>query len=171
MQQTTTDKEQQMTSSEQLREKAAQHDRDAAESFARCDTDGFLSQWASGLNAQRDRLQADIQDAGGIATFGRYQLVSLHDGQPVNAKIINGKFGQCWAFMNDNGSFTGKFISAHPKRKATMAKKGYREDEVEFVAEATADLRGANATSVRAIVRPKDSKVEYDRVIGLGDQR
>jgi hypothetical protein len=41
----------------------------AAESFERCDTDGFLSQWASGLSAQRAALQAEIVRSGGRAQF------------------------------------------------------------------------------------------------------
>lgn len=39
------------------------------ESFQRCDTDGFLSQWALGIGARRDQLQAEILRHGGVAAF------------------------------------------------------------------------------------------------------
>ncbi len=160
---------------EQLRESAAQHDQNAADSFERCDTDGFLSQWASTITAQKEREQADILDAGGIATFGRYELQTL-DGEAVNAKIINGRHGLCWALMDDDDKFTGEFIGAHPVRESTLAKKGYREVEHEFVAEAVADIKGngtglSGAATCRVITRPKDFKVQWDRCIGLGDCR
>jgi hypothetical protein len=39
------------------------------ESFARCDTDGFLSQWAHDIGAQRDERQAKLLRNGGHASF------------------------------------------------------------------------------------------------------
>src|SRR5690606_26317917 len=54
---------------EELREMARGRDREAADSFDRCDTDGALSQWASGINAQKYRLQADIAENGGMWEF------------------------------------------------------------------------------------------------------
>lgn len=38
-------------------------------SFQRCDTDGFLSQWANGLVGERERLQVEILRNGGNALF------------------------------------------------------------------------------------------------------
>lgn len=153
---------------EELRESAARHESDARESFERCDTDGFVSQWASGLNAQRDRCEADIQEAGGVATFGRYALEDL-DGNRVAAKLIRGKFGPCWALLDSTGEFTGEFVGAHPRRASTLERKGYREAVDYFVAEAVADLWGTNATNVQVITRPKDRTLAWDLVDGLGD--
>ncbi len=42
---------------------------EAAASFERCDTDGFLSQWAHGISAQQAVLQAAIVRRGGRAEF------------------------------------------------------------------------------------------------------
>lgn len=39
------------------------------ESFQRCDTDGFLSQWALNIGAQRDRRQIEVLRNGGYARF------------------------------------------------------------------------------------------------------
>jgi hypothetical protein len=156
-----------------LRAEAARHEANAAESWERSDTDGFLSQWASGINAQKARAEADIAEAGGIATFSRYVLEDL-EGNAVAAKLINGRYGLCWALEDAAGKFTGEFITAHPARAATLERKGYREREEEFVAEATASIAAngtglSGAATARVITRPKDTKVRYDRVIGLGD--
>lgn len=39
------------------------------ESFQRCDTDGFLSQWAHGITAELNNRQEEILRDGGSATF------------------------------------------------------------------------------------------------------
>lgn len=111
---------------EQLRAAAAKLEDAKEESFQRCDTDGFVSQWAFGLTAQVKRLQADIVEAGGISQFtGLFTL----EGQRVRAKLIKTRYGTAWAFCDEQDKFTGKFINAFPQKPETMAKKGYREDD------------------------------------------
>ena len=157
------------------RRQAAQHEQNAADSFERSDTDGFLSQWASGINAQVERAKAAIVEAGGIATFYTYELRDL-DGELVPAKLIDGQFGPCWALLDEAGDFTGTFIGAHPKRVSTLERKGYREERVAFVAPATADTHGsgrglAGAASVQVITRPKGPDApRWDGLVGLGDR-
>lgn len=120
-----------ITKAEELRAEAAACDRKAQESFDRCDTDGFLSQWADGITAQQKRLQADIEENGGVWEFPA--LFDL-EGNRVRAKLahIYSKFAYCevamWVFRDKNDHPVGKkFIPAFPKRESTMAKKGYRE--------------------------------------------
>jgi len=108
-------------------EKAAECERRAAESFERCDTDGFLSQWADGLNARKYRLQADIDANGGMWDFPALFDLS---GKEVPAKLIRGKYGLVWSLTDADGKFTGQFVAAFPKREATMTAKGYREGSV-----------------------------------------
>src|SRR6476661_6496069 len=84
-------------------------DQAAYDSFERCDTDGFLSQWASGLNAQKHRLQAEIEDNG-----GKWEFPALFDldGNLVPAKLISTRYGMSWALLdpaNPEGSFLGFF--------------------------------------------------------------
>jgi hypothetical protein len=110
-----------------LRAEAAQHESDAYESFERCDTDGALSQWASGLNAQLKRAQAAIAEAGGVAWFAA--LVDAETGEWVPSKLIDGRYGTCWAILDETGTFIGEFVSAFPARESTMLRKGYRETE------------------------------------------
>lgn len=92
---------------EELRNKAAIHAENARESFERCDTDGFLSQWASGLQSRLCQTQAEIVENGGQAEFwGLFDL----EGNRIAAKLINGKFGACWALCDANRNFTGRFV-------------------------------------------------------------
>lgn len=97
------------TKADQLRAEAAAHDAKAEESFERCDTDGFVSQWASGLSAQRAWRQADIEEAGGVAEFrGLY-----HGSRRVAAKLIRSPYGVCWLLREDEVSRYGrKFVPA-----------------------------------------------------------
>jgi hypothetical protein len=63
-----------MESAKQYRDEAAKLDQRAQESFERCDTDGFLSQWASQESARKCRIQADIIEKGGVECFtGLYE--------------------------------------------------------------------------------------------------
>lgn len=114
-----------MATAQTLRDDAARLDQAAADSFDRCDTDGFLSQWANGITARMKRLQADIEDAGGVYEFAA--LFDAETGDRVPAKLIPGRYGTCWALCDVAGQFTGQFIGAFPARESTMLRKGYRE--------------------------------------------
>lgn len=150
---------------EQLREQAKASDRRRIESEQRSDTDGFLSQWASGLGAQEKRLEADLVEAGGEAYFARDELHTL-DGYPAPAKLIRTKFGLAWALEDVNGRFTGEFITAHPKRESTMEKKGYREVETFFRVPAKVKIVGTGtglSGNAWVSIVPRDPDVKYDR--------
>ena len=53
------------------------------ESFQRSDTDGFLSQWALSIGANKDRENARILDNGGCATFP----VLVFEGEDLAHKL------------------------------------------------------------------------------------
>ena len=74
-------------SGEELRNMAAANRKAAQESFDRCDTDGFLSQWASGITAMLYDKQAAIADAGGKWEF--WGLFRASDGKRVRAKQVS----------------------------------------------------------------------------------
>jgi hypothetical protein len=81
-----------MATAQQLRTDAAAHEAEAVASFDRCDTDGFLSQWAHGMSAQLNRAKAEILENDGKSVFvGLY-----HGGRRVMAKQIDTKFGTSW---------------------------------------------------------------------------
>ncbi len=70
---------------------AAENVARAEESFARSDTDGFVTQWASGLTAQLHRRQAEIEDNGGKAYFW---VVVDEDGSYVPSRLIDTRYGE-----------------------------------------------------------------------------
>jgi hypothetical protein len=89
---------------QELRNEAANHEQAAIDSFERCDTDGFLSQWASGINAELARTKAEIAENGGTMPFE-----VLMDGERrVDAKLIDGKFGACWLLSDEEESCFGR---------------------------------------------------------------
>ncbi len=91
----------------ELRAEAKAHADEARASFERCDTDGFLSQWASDLNAQLARRKAEILESGGVAEFpGLFNEA----GERIRAKLIDGRYGLCWALCDGNDKFTGSFV-------------------------------------------------------------
>jgi hypothetical protein len=147
-----------MTTADDLRASAARHEQEREASFQRSDTDGFLSQWASGLSAARDRLQADIVEAGGLHRFPA--LFDL-DGRYIPARVIEGQWGKRWMVLNDQGRSTGTFLPYHPVRRNTLARKGYVEGWVMRPAEAFTNgtgygLSGRAWTDVRPTDKPTD---------------
>lgn len=65
----------------------------SAASFERCDTDGFLTQWANDVNARKYDLAAVLADNDGEAEFDA--LFDL-DGNIVPARIVKTQFGPSW---------------------------------------------------------------------------
>jgi hypothetical protein len=109
-----------------LRAEADRLDQAAADSFDRCDTDGFLSQWGNGLMAQQRRMEATLAEAGGVAAFP--QLTDL-DGTPVPAKLVETRFGTKFAVFATAADVTkhhGDVLAwVDPfVRAKTLAKKG-----------------------------------------------
>jgi hypothetical protein len=147
-----------METAEFIRAKAAECRKSAQDSFERCDTDGFLSQWASGITAEQYEKQAQIVDNGGVWEFPA--LFNL-DGTRARAKLIRhyNKFSyswdEVWSFYDMNNRFIGKFITAFPKRASTMEKKGYREGYEDAPAKATilGSGYGLSGNAWAAIVR------------------
>ncbi len=107
------------------REQAAQCRRRSAESFERCDTDGFLSQWASDVTARRHELDALVAEQDGTYLFRGLRLEQL-DGTPVDARVVDTRYGLRWRV-----DATDEWLPVAPKREATLAKRGYREVRVE----------------------------------------
>lgn len=85
--------------------------RRSAESFERCDTDGFLSQWAADSSAARHRTAAEVLDNG-----GRYCLMGLYDGERRVAAVCRSfetRFGHktSWILTDEEEARYGrKFI-------------------------------------------------------------
>lgn len=131
---------------EEWRAMGRQKHQDADDSFERCDTDGFLSQWASGMMGNLYETCAQVAENGGKASFPA--LFDL-EGNPVNARLIEGKYDWCWMLLDEQGHSTSKFAPHAPSRPSTLAKRGLMEKQVE--ADALVTLVGSNACNVTPI--------------------
>lgn len=111
------------------RDQAEQYEREAAASWDRSDTDGFVSQWAYRTLAREERLKADVAEKG-----GRWEFPALFDlaGNLVAAKLIETKYGPRWGVLSsdDPRSTVAAWLTAYPVRKSTLERKGYREGVV-----------------------------------------
>ena len=138
----------------ELRAEAAQHERNAAESFERCDTDGFLSQWASDMNAQLARRNAAIAEHGGQWLFERTVLETLEGELVADARAVDTRYGRRWRVDSADA-----WLPYMPARESTLGKRGYRERVIEELAPAKAihwsppGARGmSGATSVQVVI-------------------
>lgn len=78
--------------------KAREAERSREASWERSDTDGFLSQWASGLTAQLHYRQAEIERDGGRAQFPAL----FRDSQLVAAKQVQTRYGLKWGVLDSD---------------------------------------------------------------------
>lgn len=129
----------QLEKAKQLREASSRKAQEAQDSFDRCDTDGFLSQWASSLNSQLDRANADLLEAGGVSEF---DAVFDLDGNYKPALKIETRYGSAWSLVDSNGKFLNPpvFLPYRPARASTIKKKGYTIGTV--IRKANAKLAG-----------------------------
>jgi hypothetical protein len=107
------------------RAEAAAHETAREESFQRCDTDGFLSQWAHGKSAELARAKAKLADDGGTAEFpGLYRR---SDGARMRAVLISYKCSYtystkwAWSFRHADGS-VNRSMPLLPDTRSTRGK-------------------------------------------------
>lgn len=147
------------------------HEEAARESYERCDTDGALTQWAHGINAQKQHLAAQIAEQGGMWDFPA--LFDL-DGNLVPAKEIKTCYGWAWMLLDENGrclrdeNGRGQFFGdsqarSEKVRRRNDAKKGFYVGRVRVPAKA--ELRGGNICTVMAIPVRCDDGFSADALI------
>lgn len=130
----------QLASAEANRAAADAAAKRVEESWDRSDTDGFLTQWASGLTSRKHTAQAKIDENGGTARFvGLFDA----DGNRIAAKQMRGEYGAYWALVDENDTFTGVFINrtkaavgTRPSARSKMGQYGLYEDWEEAPARA-----------------------------------
>lgn len=117
-------------SAEAHRKRSEELEQEAADSWERSDTDGFLSQWASRLGSRRELLQADIDEKNGL--WEHSALFDLN-GNMVPATRHDSKYGgNVWRVFSGE-AFTSEikewFNPSKARNKKTRltnnAKKGY----------------------------------------------
>ena len=146
-----------------LRASAAAHLEAREASFERSDTDGFVSQWASGICASRDSLAAEILENGGTATFPG--LFSRETGERVPAVLIRmadkfrpGQDRQVWRIEDPA---TGRAVAwvnhSWGTKRSAIYRDGYVLADEQAPAEAFIDGRGHGLSgSAWASVRRTD---------------
>lgn len=125
----------------ELLTQAQQHEQAAQDSFDRCDTDGFLSQYASNLNALLCRARADIARRNGF-----YSFPCLMKGERrVDARLIDGQFGRVWLLSEaEAGVFRRQFIPFAGSGSSRVQKRlGLHEGEEDAPAAARIVGEGA----------------------------
>lgn len=132
----------------EFRQKAADARQRSADSFERSDTDGALSQWAADSMAQKYDLEARLAEQGGQWNF---PALFNTEGHLVPAKLIDTKYGQSWALLEDGASSNSRFsgfvnrskASKAATRRANLAKKGYTEGTVRVPARVASASNGS----------------------------
>ena len=111
---------------------AARHDQTREDSHQRSDTDGFVSQWASGKMSDLSRAKAKIAEEGGTAEFPG--LFRRSDGVRVRAKLISyrcsysGGTKFSWSFRDENDDIdrsVGLIPDSRKSKRAKLYKAGY----------------------------------------------
>jgi hypothetical protein len=99
-------------------------------------TDCALSIWADGITRCKLELEIELEANGGYASFLELQTI---EGAPVNARMIDTKFGSCWAVCDSNGRKTGEFLpicdaaddcecgTPYVAKDKKLRKRGYRQ--------------------------------------------
>ena len=179
-----------MTADEHRQAAQEAYDR-AAESFERSDTDGFLSQWASGMTGDLHRAQAAIIENGGTDMFA-----GLFDaqGRRVKAKAVEVAdrfkgYGtkSVWLVLDANDraiawiprqysrQFDGKtgaiIDDCAPNPRSKMAKLGLHEayEEAPAAAYIAGSGRGlAGAATARVATKRTDGGYPADAIVFEG---
>lgn len=127
------------------RELSGEQHKRAEDSFERCDTDGFVTQASNGLMGRLYSRAAEIAENGG----SEFTRLATLDGELLDAKCIDGKFGLCWLIEDERCDL--RFAPYAPKRESTLAKRGLKEVEefveAKYVAVAHRSPKGARGFS------------------------
>lgn len=152
------------------RELAAASRRRSVESFERCDTDGFMTQWASDITAREYEAQADLADAG-----GRHEFTAIFDleGNFVPATECKTRYGYTWRIGNgDDVVWFNESKAQDPdRRRAANAKKGYYVGRVSapaYVIIAGGGKGFSGAASCYVALRPQDPELKEHTIVDNG---
>lgn len=127
----------------------------SAESFARSDTDGFLSQWASDSIASQYDLCAEVAERNGLWDF---EAVVTLDGEEAPARFVNTRYGRkvaVFASIADRDTYGAPVLAWVTPTDRALAKHGLRLGTEEAPAKVVLHGNGtglSGALTVRPIV-------------------
>ena len=112
-----------------------------------------LLEWAAELDAEKLRLQTEIDQHGGEAEVWILRDLS---GNEINAKVVNGKDSAEWALLDALGRVTPTRLPYRPLQQADLQQKGYLEAWERKPATAMIIFASSGATwpRVEAVVKP-----------------
>ena len=111
---------------EELENLSAKSWQDSIDSFDRCDTDGFLSQWASSSMSHQYKLEAQLVANGYMTEFS---TLADMDGNLVPCKQVETRYGISWAIFNsfeDAEGFNKPIIQWVGLGDRAVKNKGYK---------------------------------------------
>lgn len=121
--------------------KSNEHFKTQYESFERCDTDGFVSQWAHSVLEERESVKAQIARNNGFAVFN-----GLYEGKRrIKAREIQTRFGSAWLLHEDETVLIakrGKHFLPTGENSRVLKSLGLEEREESAPAWATLDGSG-----------------------------
>lgn len=122
---------------EQYREMAAGQRRSKEDSFDRCDTDGFLTQWANGLHASLYSRLAELAESDWMAEFPALFYKETNKRVPAKIIQVKDKFSYTggtkplWAIVEPTtGKFTGQFLPTGKNSRKQKAAGMYEGTEM-----------------------------------------
>lgn len=114
---------------EKMRDEAKRCRQSAYESYERCDTDGFLSQWASGQMAAKYDWAAQLADKQGV-----HEAMALFDaetGEVASTLQKSGQWGLYWVLNDAAAEKLGKrFVNQSKASKGATFKRNMRKHGV-----------------------------------------
>jgi hypothetical protein len=124
------------------REASAASYRAREESWERSDTDGFVSQWASGLTGQLNEAKAILAENDGMTeTRALFNL----DGTVASVHNGWGQYGEWWLLNDESAARFGKKFFA--PSKANTAEKRYNADKKKGFTIGTVCVKGYATTA------------------------
>lgn len=148
----------------------AEYER-AHESFERCDTDGFVSQWASRLGGDADGAAVELCKRRGLTTVS--VLLDAETGEIASTHHAWGQYGAYWVLNDAAAEKAGKrFVNeSRASKQATFVKnmlaKGFKVGTAEVRAEVKIVGGGtglSGAVNCRAAVVPLVSRLKANDV-------
>lgn len=156
---------------EEMRAAARQSAERRSESYERCDTDGFVSQWAHGLDAHAAATAIELCEARGLTRCS--VLLDAETGEIASTHYKWGDYGPYWVLNDAAAEKAGKrFVNeSRAERRATfvknMAKKGFVVGTAEVRAEVKIVGGGtgrSGAVNCRPAVVPLVSHLRENRI-------
>lgn len=162
----------------QLGQEQRRRSEQARESFERCDTDGFLSQWADQLGSAEAGCGIQLAENGGYTVTK--VLLDAETGEIASTHAKWGDWGPYWVLNDAAANKAGKrFVNESQAQKlstfqANMRKKGYTVGTAEVRGEVKIVGGGmglAGAANCRAAIVPIVARLKDNDVRVIDRQR